>query len=45
MNNTLKPNGISHTVMPTNKASDYNAWMRHVTKTTVEPYRWLIKTK
>lgn len=43
MRNTLKPNGISHTAMPTNKPSCYNAWMRHITKTTVVPYRWQIK--
>ena len=43
MNNTLKPNGISHTAMPSNKASNYNAWMRHITNTTVPAYRWQIK--
>lgn len=43
MNNTPKPNGISHTAMPSNKASNYNAWMRHITKTTVPAYRWQIK--
>ena len=40
MNNTLKPNGISHTVMPTDKPSCYNAWMRLITNTTVPAYRW-----
>jgi hypothetical protein len=45
MRNTLKPNGISHTAMPTNKPSDYNAWMRHITKTTVVPYRWQIHAR
>lgn len=42
MNNTLKPNGISHTVMPTHRASNYNAWMRTITNTTVPAYRWLM---
>ena len=43
MKQTLKPCGVSHTVMPANKPSCYNAWMRHITKTTVVPYRWQIK--
>ena len=35
----LKPNGVSRTTLPTHKASSYNAWMRHITKTPVM-YRW-----
>lgn len=42
MKHTLKPNGISHTVMPTHRASNYNAWMRMITNTTVPAYRWQI---
>lgn len=43
MKQNLKPLGISHTAMPDNKPSSYNAWMRFITKTTVTPYRWQIK--
>jgi hypothetical protein len=43
MKNNLKPNGIKTTVLPTAKASSYNAWMRHITKTQLPAYRWQIK--
>ncbi len=36
MDKTLKPNGISHTVMPEDPAKDYNAWMEHITAKSIE---------
>ena len=33
---TLKPNGISHTVMPEDPAKDYNEWMEHITAKSIE---------
>lgn len=45
MNKSLKPNGVSHTAMPTNRPTCYNAWMRHITQTEIPAYRWQIKNK
>ena len=33
---TLKPNGISHTVMPEDPAKNYNEWMEHITAKSIE---------
>ena len=32
----LKPNGISHTVMPEDFAKDYNEWMEHITASSIK---------
>tara|TARA_R100001510_G_C7634260_1_gene192690 strand:+ start:514 stop:771 length:258 start_codon:yes stop_codon:yes gene_type:complete len=43
--NTLKPNGISHTVMPEDPASNYNEWMEHITASSIERDADLFKKK
>lgn len=36
MRKNLKPNGISHTVMPEDAAKDYNEWMEHITASSIK---------
>ena len=42
---TLKPNGISHTVMPKNPAKDYNEWMEHITAKSIDRDADIFKQK
>ena len=43
--NTLKPNGISHTVMPEDPAKDYNEWMEHITAKSIDRDADIFKQK
>lgn len=41
MSKTIKPSGVSHTVMPEKPAKNYNDWVRHITgKNTAKRFRW-----
>ncbi len=42
---TLKPNGISHTVMPEDPAKDYNEWMEHITAKSIDRDADIFKQK
>ena len=45
MDKTLKPNGISHTVMPEDPAKDYNEWMEHITAKSIDREADIFKQK